>query len=158
VATPVDGKLRTRGFTRPEHFSLDGLTAFDMPAETTVPANGSLELLLSYRPLVAGRDDGWIQFEYCGIGCGLLVQVRASAASSDLRVDPAFLDFGTVMLGGESTLQLQVFNESSGPLEVSSLGVSSTEVQAQAAQPLPIVVAPGASTAIAVTYHPSGPG
>jgi hypothetical protein len=158
VSAPVTGTLKALDFARPEHFSLTGLSSFATPAPTTVPANGSLALLLSYRPLVAGRDDGRIQFEYCGPGCGLLVRVSASAVSSDLRVQPSTLNFGTVSLGRQSTMSVQVFNDSRSPVQIGSAGVSSTDLQGPGPQAIPIAIPPGGSAPIAVTYTPSGPG
>lgn len=151
----VQATLSTFGFDRPEHFRLTGLGRFDETQPMLIEAGAQVPLILSYAPTAEGNDDGLIVVETCGSGCGLEVQVKASAHNASLRLDPAALDFAEVPIGGRANRMITVRNEGGQPVELRAVEARGEGLTAASTAPLPQTLAPGAATFLSVDYQPN---
>lgn len=91
------------------------------------------------------------------------VPLTGSLPPGDLRVDPAYYDFGTVDVGDSDTVVLTVSNVGVGPITVSDWVYDANDadlrvLDAGALTTLPATLAPGATTEVLVEYAPSADG
>lgn len=152
---PVVGTLVAAHFTRPEHWQLTAPTVAPLPLSLEIEAHGRVAVILDYRPFAAGRDDGRLTFETCGPGCGLEVNVRASAHDASLSLDPPAVDFGDVPLGGRANRMIAVHNTGGQPLTLRAVRALGRDLSAASTIPLPTTLAPGAATFLTVDYAPT---
>lgn len=151
----IQAQLTTVGFDRPEHLRLTGLSQFDQAQPMTIEAGAQVPLILTYTPTAEGEDHGLIVLETCGPGCGLEVQVKASAHNASLRLDPAALDFGDVPIGSRTHQMITVRNEGGQPVELRAVEARGEGLTAATTTPLPNSLAPGGVAFISVDYQPS---
>lgn len=154
-AVAVEAQLTTVGFDRPEHFRLTGLTRFGEAQPMTLAASAQLPLILTYLPAAEGNDDGRILVETCGPGCGLEVQVKASAHNASLRLEPAAVDFGEVPIGSRSNRMITVRNEGGQPVELQGVEARGEGLTVASSLLLPNALAPGAVAFLSIDYQPS---
>ncbi len=76
----------------------------------------------------------------------------------DIAVSETTLEFGEVAVGGEATLSFTIANEGEGELALQSATLADTDGPFLVTRLEPSTLEPGASTTVAVTYSPSGPG
>ncbi len=153
-AEPVNGRIEVVGFPRPQHFSLSSLTDFASGGAFGVDALHQLVLDLQYRPIAAGEDSGRMVFETCGVGCGLEVEVLASASDAALKATPPVLDFGAVGIGVQETMRLSVENLGSDPIQLSRVEATGQVFSLTVAGGLPVVLAQGEAAALDVAFQP----
>lgn len=152
----VGGELATEGFGRPEHFALTGLPSFNATAPLGVAARSETILEFEYRPLDIGVDNGRVLFSFCGLRCGVFVDVVASGVQAILRIEPAAVDFGAVGLGLSKTAQVILTNTGERNLQVSALQIEGTgEVVARPARTLAEPLVPGAPLPVVLEYSPT---
>lgn len=155
----VTGTVAPTGFVQPEHFTLTGVPSFTETAPFGIQGRTQSVLDFEYRPLDMGRHDGRIVFEICGARCGLEVEVRASAAVSVVRLEPAVLDFGDVGIGETRTLQTRLQNDGDEPVEVLSVEIDGPpDLTLALARELPATVGPSDGFGINVELTPSAAG
>ncbi|HUT03558.1 MAG TPA: choice-of-anchor D domain-containing protein, partial [bacterium] len=85
----------------------------------------------------------------------------SGAGGPDIRLSHDDIRFGVVHLGGVADLSVEISNVGTADLEVSSLDVESSTPTVFGAfynGSFPIVIAPGGSERISVTFHPAGEG
>jgi|GEM_PF-1586716 len=152
----VQGTLRTLGFSQPEHYALTLLSDFAASTAFAIPARTQVVLDLEYAPLDVGEHPGRILFEICGEGCGLEVEVLASASAPLVRLAPAQLDFGDVGIDQPRTLQLRVENGGDSAVQVDRVEITgSPDLSAEVARGLPTTLAAGDALGINVQFLPT---
>ena len=153
---PVEGRVVTEGFDRPEHYTLSLLPVFAEPAPFGLAARTQQVLELTYRPLVAGRDDGIIRLEICGQRCGIEVEVVANASETEVVLEPLALAFGGVPIGQRQTESLAVRNVGDESVNVVAVEVvGGPELAVASTRPLPVALGSGDPLGINVEYTPA---
>ena len=151
----VAGQIRAERFERPEHFSLSGLSRFDIPGDYSVSPAGDRVLDLVYTPFAIGADEGRLIFETCGPRCGIEVAVRASAAAASVLLDPPAVDFGRVGLGETKRETVRLTNAGNQAIEVTSIrAVGAGSLTAVQPPTIPVSVGPGGQHLLTVEFTP----
>ena len=115
---------------------------------TTAPANQYLHDLSGNRVVYTDDRNGNLD----------IYAATFSFEPPDIAVDPGSLDFEDVELGTSRPLTLTVSNQGSNRLQVQGVGLAagtSDEFQVTLPSSLPIVVLPGATIDVTVTYTPA---
>ena len=78
-----------------------------------------------------------------------------AVAEPDINLNPAALDFGVVTIGNSSTLSADIENLGNAELTVTSITLAAgTSAEFTFTDPTPIIIPPGGSQAVTVTYTP----
>ena len=118
---------------------------------TTAPANQYLHDLSGNRVVYTDDRNGNLD----------IYMATFSFEPPDIAVDPGRLDFGEVELGTSRPLTVTVSNQGSNRLQVQGVGPvagTSDEFQVTLPSSLPILVLPGATIDVTVTYTPADVG
>jgi len=134
----------------------------------TVAPGSSAALTGTYTPADAGVDSGCFAIAsndpaHPSVNLALsgTASVPPPAAAPAIRLNPASLSFGTVTVGGASVVQsAAIQNTGTAPLSISGVALcSGTSAEfAWTSVAAPLTVAPGASTALSVSYTPNAAG
>ncbi len=124
----------------------------------TVAAGASAELSVTFTPTAVGGRSATATI----VTTDPLVPTSAVALSGIgespvIAVVPATLAFGNIRSGQELSLPLTLSNTGSGPLTITTLDLSGADAAQFSVEviSLPLVLAPGASRAVAVKYSPT---
>lgn len=120
-------------------------------------------LTVTYQPTAAGTDSGCLAISsndaaspVVNLGVGGIGVAQAVPA---VVLSPASLDFGTVTVGSSASRTASIQNTGTGPLSVSGISLcSGSSPEFAWSPPAPLTVAAGQSTALTVTYKPTGSG
>ena len=135
------------------------------PASFNVAAGGSQVVTVTYAPTGTGADAGSIAVSSNDTTAPTtsvnLSGTGVAAPAPAIALSPAALPFGSVTVGGSTSLTVQVQNPGTAPLSVSAVArcaspATSTEFGWSPAAPF--TVAAGGSTTVTVTYTPTAAG
>jgi uncharacterized membrane protein len=139
--------------------------SFTAPATPfTVPAGGSQAVQVTYAPVDVGLDTGSLEIasddpDEPSVAVALSGSSEG-AGTPDINLAPRALNFGTVFVGSDSTLNVDIQNLGNADLTVSGIDFclgTSTEYDFTS-DPVPITVPPGGSRMLSVTYTPINEG
>jgi len=136
---------------------------FTPAAPLTVAPGANVALQVTYRPTAAGSDSGCLAVTSDDpasptVQLGLSGTAVAQAVPA-IALDPASLDFGTVLVGSTASRIAQVRNTGTGALTVRRVAACAGTPSTFGASPAgPFTVAPGASVALTATYRPGAAG
>ncbi|MDP2343394.1 MAG: choice-of-anchor D domain-containing protein [Deltaproteobacteria bacterium] len=131
-----------------------------------VPEGEQLELIVNFRPEVAGPRAGNLHFEYKEQGFGnpnltLDVPLSGNGVGSCIEVTPLDVDFGVLALNATADQIVSIRNCGGADLVLRGLTLRSgthPDFHIQTAPALPLTVAPGASTPVTVRAAPTTEG
>ncbi len=132
-------------------------------APFSVAPGGAATLTVTYSPLSAGTDTGCLALESNDL-TNPSVQLTVSGTgvapgAPVIALDPASLDFGSVVVGSSVTRTSLVRNNGTVDLAVTSIALCTGTSSAFSFAPqAPLTIAPGQSQALTVTYAPSSVG
>lgn len=86
-------------------------------------------------------------------GCASIAN-SSSVPAAALSVVPAAIDFKTVVVGQKNSQALTITNTSTGPIDINAMHVSGATFSLAPAK-LPLVLAPGAKSALSVVFVPA---
>jgi hypothetical protein len=127
------------------------------PAGTTIAAGGSQKYYVTFSPAAAGSQSASICFYHNAISLRDSIAASGNGVASAFAVSPSTLSFGTVMVGSSAVDSVLVQNNGTGSLVISGL-TSSNPTQCSIRESAPVTVAPGSSTILHITFHPTAPG
>jgi hypothetical protein len=136
-------------------FSSSGLT----PGLAVAP-NTSATVAINFAPSAAGSSAGSLTISSSASTSPSVLPLSATgvtAATPTVSVTPANLAFGNVNVGTSGTQSITIQNTGTANLVVNSASVSGTGYTVSGMS-APLTVAPGGSTALAVSFTPSNTG
>ncbi|MBI4814898.1 MAG: choice-of-anchor D domain-containing protein [Deltaproteobacteria bacterium] len=139
-----------------EFVTIDGMPRIHEQSEDLhlQPLRGAT-VVMRYRPIEVGLDDGILRYELCGDRCGLEVEVLASAVAPALEIDPPFLDFGKQGIGDSVTRQVEIVNPGTNSLRVETVSLTNAELSYALGPTLPTAIDPEGRLALQITWRPT---
>lgn len=135
------------------------------PASFNVAAGGNQVVTVTYTPTGLGSDPGTIAVSSNDTTAATtnvtLTGTGVAAPAPAIALAPASLAFGTVTVGGSTSLTAQVQNSGTAPLIVSGIArcaSPATSAEFGWSPAAPFTVAAGGSTTVTVTYAPTAAG
>ena len=143
--------------------SVGSITASDAlftvsPPTLTVAAGAVGTLTVTFTPTSAGPKTGTLSLAHNAPGSPSTLQITGAGVSPLLVSRPDTLKFENVALGATVTLPVTLHNQGSDSLRVDSLRVSSGNVFTMAVPAPHLVIAPGDSQTLSVSFTPSAAG
>jgi YVTN family beta-propeller protein len=86
---------------------------------------------------------------------GIGAKPPATAVSAPQLSAPSSVDFGTVILGAQSTSNIQLVNSGRSPVTITALAISDPNFTIVNSPLIPITIAPGASTELSISFAPT---
>jgi hypothetical protein len=122
----------------------------------TIPPLGSELILVEYAPLDLVPDGAEITITSDDLDEPVVVVALLGDATPtpDIQLTPPVLQFGQVMVGNDLSLAADVANVGTADLTLGTLVVAGTAEYTLAMDPSGVVLAPGTSTTVGVTYAP----
>jgi hypothetical protein len=133
-------------------FLIDGVPG---PREVVVPPAGAVDVAVVFAPEQTGPSDDVLRAPLCGAGCGPAVALRGQSTTPRIDVAPRVLDLGSAVPGTAMSAELVVTNTGDGALAVADIDVDGNPEVAIAVPALPLLLAPGTSASLPVTWTPS---
>jgi len=134
------------------HFSLYGAP---VAGGALVPGNGTLQVEVRYRPQQGGDHAASLRVGFGGAGNGVAVALVGRCQAPHLTADPLAVDFGVVAVGASEAATIALSNRGLAPLQVTAIELRA-DGGAFALAPLavPLLLGPGATTALGVQFAP----
>lgn len=130
----------------------------------TIPAGGSQTVSVAYAPVDNGVDTGGLEIfsddpDEPVVTLDLAGTGEETLLIPDIALVPTDLAFGTVMVGNTSTLSADIQNLGNADLEIFAVDLcASTSAEFSFAPLGSMIIAPGASQSLSVTYAPADVG
>ena len=135
------------------------------PASFSVAAGGNQVVTVTYTPVDTSADSGSITVSSNDTTAATtnvtLTGTGVAAPAPSIALAPASLTFGTVTVGGSTSLTAQVQNSGTAPLTVSAIARCASPATSSEfgwSPAAPFTVAAGGSTTVTVTYAPTAAG
>lgn len=149
----VSGSVVLEPFEGVAHFSTDG---GPVERDFVAPPQSRSLIELAYLPLVPGEHGGALRFEICGDGCGVEVEVVATAVQPAVRAEPVRVDFGEVGLGEQRVRNLTLRNGGNEVAQILALELpAGASVRFVSEPALPVELEPGGLLAVELAYAPT---
>jgi hypothetical protein len=121
-----------------------------------LPPGGSREMVIGFKPTQPGAKTASLIINSNDPDERMfLVMLNGNISVPDIEVTPASLDFGNVMIGSLVTRTLTVRNRGTSVLLLSSFGLDGHQLQFSFRTGTLILLGPGRSGNIEVSFHPS---
>ena len=135
--------------------------SFTAPATPfTIPVGGSQAVMVTYAPVDVGMDMGALEIssddpDEPTVRLVLSGTGEPQVIVPDINLDPAALDFGTVIIGKSAMRSTEIQNLGTADLMVMAIDrCAGTSMEFSWMPAAPITLAPGASQTLTVTYAP----
>lgn len=122
----------------------------------SLPAQATCTEQVTFQPSAAGAFSGTIGFNTSATSGPILVPVSGTGATAELTASPASLSFGSVVLGGSSSLTINLANQ--GTVAVVGLNFAVTGNYAATTTCTQAMIPAGTSCTIQVTFTPTAIG
>jgi hypothetical protein len=134
-------------------FSLSGLSA-----PLTVPAGGKATFSANFEPRTAGADSGTVSIMSNADPSPLVIpwSGKASAATTQLTVNPTSLAFGNITVQKSSSDEVKLTNSGNDDITVSSVSITGTGFSESGGAS--VTLTPGQSVPVNVSFDPKAAG
>ncbi len=123
----------------------------------TILPGGNQIFDVTFTPAAAGLTTGSLTFAHNASGSPTSYSLQGNGVSPTFQITPPNLNFGSVAIGSNATLQATVNNSGTSDLVISNL-VSSNVQFTFAPNTFPITIIPGGSQVFDVTFTPAAAG
>ena len=123
----------------------------------TIIPGGSQIFDVTYTPVSVGLTTANLTFTHNAAGSPTIYSVQGTGTAPAFSITPASLDFGSVPVGSNSTLQATVNNTGTADLVVSNVASSDGQFTFTP-NTFPVTITPGGSQVFDVTYAPASVG